>query len=471
MRRPRLLPGLFGLIDLRIFPLFIIVLTFASAVAGPAMASSGLTNVELIIDDSGSMAQKIGGGKKIDVAKQVFSGLVQDLPADSVVAVRTYGRRQPSSARDCADMELLIPFGPNTAARVLPGVQALKPNGMTPIAASLDAAAKDFAGKEGQNNIVLLLSDGEEDCHGDPCAAAKTLRDSGIHLEINVIGLHVTPAEREQLKCVANAGGGKYYDAADAKQLKVAASEVKERVAAAAPAPAPAPARVDPPKPAGLKVIFDDSFDGKALKDQWAVLNPNPDQFVVEKDELMVISSKSGKMEDGTIGNAFQLKQPIPDGDWVFTAKFNPDLQTNFEQFTLSLYKDKQNWIAASVGPVINNGQQGTGINTSFVKESNGQPTSFEKWVLADDGLSGDAFIKGFSQRHPNVLIRLTKTDHDYTAGFNFSNGDPAKWIVLEKLTSLHADGKLMISFNQVADVKGESSVHVKEVKIEVPQQ
>jgi hypothetical protein len=80
MRRPRLLPGLFGLINLRIFSLFIIVLTFASAVAGPAMASSAPTNVELIIDDSGSMAQKIGGGKKIDVAKQVFSGLVQDLP-------------------------------------------------------------------------------------------------------------------------------------------------------------------------------------------------------------------------------------------------------------------------------------------------------------------------------------------------------------------------------------------------------
>src|SRR5258708_21368911 len=359
MRRSRLLPGLFGLINLRIFSLFIIVLTFASAVAGPAMSSSAPTNVELIIDDSGSMAQKIGGGKKIDVAKQVFSGLVQDLPADSIVAVRTYGRKQPSTARDCADMELLIPFGPNTAARVLPGVQSLKPNGMTPIAASLDAAAKDFAGKEGQNNIILLLSDGEEDCHGDPCAAAKTLRDSGIHLEINVIGLHVTPAEREQLQCVANAGGGKYYDAADAKQLKVAASEVKERV----PAAAPKLSNVDPPTAPGLKVIFDDNFDGKALKDQWEVLKPNPDRFVVEKNELMVISSKSGKREDGTIANAFQLKQAIPDGDWVFTAKFNPDLQTKFEQFTLSLYKDRQNWIAASVGPVVNNGQQGTGIN------------------------------------------------------------------------------------------------------------
>src|SRR5260370_5129364 len=98
MRRRRLL----GLIDPRIFSLFIIVSAVAWTVARPAQASSGQTNVELIIDDSGSMAQKIGGGKKIDVAKQVFSGLVQDLPADSVYAVRTYRLRQPRTSRELA---------------------------------------------------------------------------------------------------------------------------------------------------------------------------------------------------------------------------------------------------------------------------------------------------------------------------------------------------------------------------------
>jgi hypothetical protein len=41
---------------------------------------------------------------------------------------------------------------------------------------------------------------------------------------------------------------------------------------------------------------------------------------------------------------------------------------------------------------------------------------------------------------------------------------------VTEKLTALHAGGKLMFDFNQVAEVKGESSAHVKQVEIEVPQ-
>src|SRR5579864_3527274 len=201
------------------------------------------TNVELIVDDSGSMAQHVTGGRKIDVAKQVLPGLIQDLPADAQIAVRTYGRQHPAHDRDCADMELLTPFGANTSARILPGVNALKPNGMTPIAASLSAASKDFAGMESQNNIIILLTDGEEDCNGDPCAASKALHDAGIHLQVNVIGFNVTDKERPQLKCIADAAAGKYYDAKDAAGLKLAASEVKERVVAT---PAPAMPMPDP---------------------------------------------------------------------------------------------------------------------------------------------------------------------------------------------------------------------------------
>jgi hypothetical protein len=223
------------------------LVVLAIVLANSARADAQQTNIELIIDDSGSMAQHVVGGKKIDVAKKVFSGLVQELPTDSQIAVRTYGRQRPSRYHDCADMELMTPFGPNAAARVLPGVNALRPNGMTPIAASLQAAATDFAGKEGQNNIIILLTDGEEDCNGDPCAS-KALRDAGIHLQVNVIGFNVMDRERPQLQCIANAGGGKYYDARNAAELKIAASEVKERIAMA-PTAAQTPSPASTPTP------------------------------------------------------------------------------------------------------------------------------------------------------------------------------------------------------------------------------
>src|SRR5260370_17810377 len=116
---------------------------------------------------------------KVAIAKEVLFGFVQDLPQNAQIAVRTYGRQKSYQARDCTDMELMTPFGPNKPSRVLPGVQALRPNGMTPIAASLQEAAKDFSGKDGQNNIIVLLSDGEEAANVDPCAAANSAHHPG----------------------------------------------------------------------------------------------------------------------------------------------------------------------------------------------------------------------------------------------------------------------------------------------------
>jgi|ERR1700693_1865509 Ca-activated chloride channel homolog len=78
----------------------------ATVPAGTGRAGAQPTNIELIIDDSGSMAQRVVGGRKIDVAKKVFSGVAQDLPSDSQIAVRTYGRQRPSRDHDCADMEI-----------------------------------------------------------------------------------------------------------------------------------------------------------------------------------------------------------------------------------------------------------------------------------------------------------------------------------------------------------------------------
>src|SRR5262245_56343603 len=134
-----------------------------SVLAFLALASISFAgaNVELIIDDSGSMAAHVSGQTRMAVAKQVFSGFVQDLPADANVALRTYGRKSPSSAKDCKDMELLAPFGTGNRQALQAAVKELRPNGMTPIAASLEAAGKDFAGKDGQDNIVVLLTDGE----------------------------------------------------------------------------------------------------------------------------------------------------------------------------------------------------------------------------------------------------------------------------------------------------------------------
>ena len=71
----------------------------------------------------------------------------------------------------------------------------------------------EFSGKEGEVNKIVLVSDGIETCGGDPVAAAEELNRSGIEVEIDVVGFGVPDDEADQLRDVASAGGGEYFDA------------------------------------------------------------------------------------------------------------------------------------------------------------------------------------------------------------------------------------------------------------------
>ena len=210
----------------------------ASNTSAPAAASGGSSssNIELILDCSGSMAAKIQGRSKMEIAKQALAELLLSIPSTTNVAVRAYGHR---SRKDCADIELLADFSePRTA--IPAKVNTLKPLGMTPLSSSIEQAAKDFAGKEAQNNTIILITDGEETCHADPCAAAKVAHESGVKVKINVIGFKIEAKERAQLECIANAGGGKYVGANDASELTAATQQVAAAPVVSNPEPPPA---------------------------------------------------------------------------------------------------------------------------------------------------------------------------------------------------------------------------------------
>ncbi len=67
--------------------------------------------------------------------------------------------------------------------------------------------------------MLILISDGRENCAGDPCPVARKLADRGVDLQFNAIGLAVDPTARSQLQCIAQAGRGAYYDANDTDSL------------------------------------------------------------------------------------------------------------------------------------------------------------------------------------------------------------------------------------------------------------
>lgn len=193
--------------------------------ASTAGARGGPTNVLLMLDSSGSMAARIGGDRKLTIAQDALLDFARKLPSTARVALRVYGHTGSNEAAgkpaSCRGTELRYPFSPPDAAGFETAVRSFEPVGWTPIAASLDAAAADFAtAPKGARNVIYLVSDGIETCDADPVEAARRLQASGVKVVTNVIGFDVDGPANQQLKAVAAAGGGEYLTATSRQDLQ-----------------------------------------------------------------------------------------------------------------------------------------------------------------------------------------------------------------------------------------------------------
>lgn len=201
-----------------------------------AAPESKPTNLQFIIDVSGSMADPLGGVPKMETAREALHALVSALPSKPErlnVGLRAYAHRYPVSdkAKSCEDTELLVPMQGVDKAKLRQQIDGLKATGWTPMAFAVQQAAKDFTAGEAQN-VAVLISDGEETCVQDPVAVIKEAA-APVKLTVHVVGFDIGEEKaRKQLQAIAQATGGIYVDARGAADLaaalrKIAAEEVK----------------------------------------------------------------------------------------------------------------------------------------------------------------------------------------------------------------------------------------------------
>lgn len=184
----------------------------------------------LVLDGSGSMKESSGtGGTRMDAAKKGLRSVIDELPADSKVGLRVYGSTISDGKGSCKDTQLLAPVATVDKDKLKNGVDKLKPLGNTPIAYSLQQAYKDLPSSEPRS--IVLVSDGEENCGGDPCKVARELKKKGANFYIDVVGLQVDASSRNQLTCIASAGGGTYYDVSKLSDLSSTLTRTSVRAA------------------------------------------------------------------------------------------------------------------------------------------------------------------------------------------------------------------------------------------------
>lgn len=169
-------------------------------------------NVVVIFDASGSMNADLNGEKKIDIAKRSLNAYIDTLSPEVNLSLLAYGHvgssNQADKAVSCSTVEEKYYLGPVNAMVAKDKVNALTAKGWTPITNALNKADALLATHQGEDNRILLVSDGEETCNGDPIAVAKKIKSENGR--IDVIGFDVQGKAAESLKNISVQGGGGY---------------------------------------------------------------------------------------------------------------------------------------------------------------------------------------------------------------------------------------------------------------------
>ncbi|MGH7803751.1 MAG: vWA domain-containing protein, partial [Candidatus Binatia bacterium] len=120
-----------------------------------------------------------------------------------------------------------------------------------PMTEAIRRAAAELKYTESKASVILV-SDGEETCDADPCAAATQLEQAGVDLTVHTVGFDVVEKKgKDQLRCLAENTGGRFVLAEDAPSLKKAIAEAVQVAAAKEPPPPPPTATAEPePTPA-----------------------------------------------------------------------------------------------------------------------------------------------------------------------------------------------------------------------------
>ena len=200
----------------------------------PAKGVSNLY-IEYILDASGSMLDVLPDGvQKREAAEKYLVEHMLEFAPETHLGLRAYGHRVPwqeDQEKSCEDIELIAPIEVGQMEPIADWLVGFETLGMTPLHASVEQALADFDADDAHRlNNIILISDGIETCGGNPCELTEQAKMEGINFTIHVIGLHVDGPAREQLSCIADKGGGIYYDVESSEDFAAALKAIQEDV-------------------------------------------------------------------------------------------------------------------------------------------------------------------------------------------------------------------------------------------------
>jgi Ca-activated chloride channel family protein len=184
-----------------------------------------LNRILFVFDASQSMYGRWQSDLKYNIARNILIKVLDSLKGlpNLEVALRLYGHQHHWPPQVCTDTKLEVPFGKDNFEIIKNRLNSVIPKGTTPIAYSLEQAVNDFPPCTNCRNVVVLITDGIEECGGDPCLASEKLQRGGIVLKPFIIGIGTN--FQAAFDCV-----GTYLDASTEDSFSHALNVVVSRV-------------------------------------------------------------------------------------------------------------------------------------------------------------------------------------------------------------------------------------------------
>lgn len=204
----------------------VIALTTGGTVLAEKSDGGCKADTMVVFDASGSMMLYTDGRTRLDMARTALAEVLPELTETRRTGLVTYGgvldRRPPAR---CGNIELRLSPKANAAPAILDILGKILPQGWTPATAAVEYAAEALGYRE-KSATIVLVTDGEENCGGHPCAAAQALRANARNLVVHVVGYFLGPQQAMQVACLATETGGLYVPAHSFDELRQALRKV-----------------------------------------------------------------------------------------------------------------------------------------------------------------------------------------------------------------------------------------------------
>ncbi len=200
-----------------------------------------VSTIDIVMDYSGSMSYWI------EAAQNSMAAIVSQLPASTKVGFRVFGHdngnnpyspvismvrsikkdkngkylvktKTPSylgnTSDSCSATSAIVPVRPYDASKLISGMYSVSIGGSTPLTLALDQSVSlDFSGlPTNYPKKIILITDGGENCGGDPCAFARALVAKRKDIIIDVV---LVSSDSTALKCLCDYTKGTFYNTDD----------------------------------------------------------------------------------------------------------------------------------------------------------------------------------------------------------------------------------------------------------------